>query len=284
MHLQEARALYIKQNILSADQFHEVAWQSVHTTLHGLPKMFQLFASKQVFNTAAVLHNLAKQRGHEQFGNICPSCTLVPETCEHILTCSEAGRHQNLNRQIQNIHKWLQEVDTSPDLSYLITAFLLTRGTMMDKGRPIPVEHPFIDFIRSQEIIGWRCTMEGMVSKELLRLDLSDILLPSSKLTKDRWVHGLISRLLEATHGQWIYQNLTIHDSISGLIATKGKESLLQEIETQIEQGGEGLSEHDLWMLDVNLRNLEETSGEREAYWLLAIQTARERFRISQPH
>ncbi|KAL7522706.1 hypothetical protein ACHAWX_007384 [Stephanocyclus meneghinianus] len=90
----------------------------------------------------------------------------------------------------------------------------------------------------------------------------------------------LITRLLEATHGQWIYRNLTIHDRVSGLLKTHEKEHLLREIETQIDKGAEGLNEHDLWMLDLNLKNIEQSSGEQETYWLIAIKTARERHRI----
>ncbi len=39
--------------------------------------------------------------------------------------------------------------------------------------------------------------------------------------------------------------------------------------------GGDGLMEEDQWMLEVNLGDLENTSGEREEYWLLAIKAAR---------
>jgi hypothetical protein len=93
-------------------------------------------------------------------------------------------------------------------------------------------------------------------------------------------MQGLITKLLEATHGQWIYRNLTIHDRTSGHIVTQDKEQLLQEIESQMEQGGEHLPEQDAWMLDVNLGSLESSTGEREAYWLLAIKTAREQARL----
>jgi hypothetical protein len=39
--------------------------------------------------------------------------------------------------------------------------------------------------------------------------------------------------------------------------------------------GEEGLLEEDLWMLEVNLGDLETTGGEQEEYWLLAIRAAR---------
>jgi hypothetical protein len=89
-------------------------------------------------------------------------------------------------------------------------------------------------------------------------------------------------KLLEATHGVWIYQNLAMHRSTSGLLATQEKEQLIQEIETQIEKGGNGLAEQDKWMLEIDLDRLDRSSGERESYWLLAIKTARSHYSLSQ--
>jgi hypothetical protein len=49
----------------------------------------------------------------------------------------------------------------------------------------------------------------------------------------------------------------------------------LKEIEEQIELGEAGLLEEDNWMLEVNLGDMENSSGEQEEYWLLAIKAAR---------
>ena len=124
--------------------------------------------------------------------------------------------------------------------------------------------------------------MEGMVSKELLALDPFDVICPSCKISHVEWVHTLIRKLLEATHGVWIYRNITMHDKIAGLVATKEKEQLIQEIEKQIELGGEGLAEQDKWMIEIDPLSLVASLGVRKSYWLLAIQTARSRFNLSQ--
>ena len=121
-----------------------------------------------------------------------------------------------------------------------------------------------------------------MVSKTLLHLDRQDILVPNNFMSINQWMAGLITALLEATHGVWIYRNITIHDAVSGMVATRGKEQLNKEIEKQIEQGGEGLAEEERWMVEVNLDNMGNSSGERESYWLPAIRAARERYRMRQ--
>ncbi len=53
------------------------------------------------------------------------------------------------------------------------------------------------------------------------------------------------------------------------------KEELLLEIERQWDLGDDGLLEEDKYLAEVNLGDLETTSGERLHYWLLAIKTAR---------
>jgi hypothetical protein len=73
-----------------------------------------------------------------------------------------------------------------------------------------------------------------------------------------------------------------VHDCISGALATARKEELQKAIEDELELGGEGLAEEDLYLLEINLDDLETTSGEDQTYWLLAIRAAREWRKLQQ--
>ena len=53
-------------------------------------------------------------------------------------------------------------------------------------------------------------------------------------------------------------------------------------IEEQIEKGSEGLDEQDRYLLDINLEDLETSSGQDQYYWLVAIQAVREHRAITQ--
>ncbi len=77
------------------------------------------------------------------------------------------------------------------------------------------------------------------------------------------------------THGQWIYRNLLVHDRTTGILETQKKEELQAAIEAQQDLVPEGLADEDKFLLEVRLEDLEETSGDRQAYWLLAIEAAR---------
>ena len=91
---------------------------------------------------------------------------------------------------------------------------------------------------------------------------------------------GLIQQLLQITHVQWIYRNVLVHDKTTGTLVTAHKEELRTEIDQQLELGTEGLLEEDHYLLELNLSDLATTNGERQEYWLLAIQAARRASRI----
>ena len=117
--------------------------------------------------------------------------------------------------------------------------------------------------------------MEGMFTKEMMPIQADYVELGECTLTLDKWAQGLVVKLLKVTHGQWLYRNVHVHDAVSGVAATARKEEIRQFVEDQIELGEEGLEESDYYLLEVNLEDLESTSGEEQHYWLLQIQAAR---------
>jgi hypothetical protein len=94
-------------------------------------------------------------------------------------------------------------------------------------------------------------------------------------MSPTHWAQGLILKHLKATHGQWIYRNIQIHDAVAGTQAILRKEAIQWEIEEQMELGEAGLLEEDHWMMEVNLGDMETNTGEKEEYWLVAIKAAR---------
>jgi hypothetical protein len=59
-------------------------------------------------------------------------------------------------------------------------------------------------------------------------------------MNPDKWAQGLILKLLESTHGQWIYRNIQIHDTVSNTQSTLRKEGFQREIKEQMEMGNVG--------------------------------------------
>ena len=67
-------------------------------------------------------------------------------------------------------------------------------------------------------------------------------------------------------------RNFLIHDNVSGMLALERKEDLQIAIEEQQAMGLDGLAEEDRYLMEINLDDLETTSGEYQAYWLLQLK------------
>lgn len=62
------------------------------------------------------------------------------------------------------------------------------------------------------------------------------------------WAKGLVVKLLETTHMQWLYWNIHVHNAIFSALTTPKKEELQKAIEDELALGGEGLAEEDLYL------------------------------------
>ena len=84
----------------------------------------------------------------------------------------------------------------------------------------------------------------------------------SPLITPTVW-SGEAIKLLEATHGQWLYRCVKTHDNVAGTSLAKARKEQLQlDIERQQDMGiGDNWEREDQYLVEVNLEDLESTSG-----------------------
>ena len=268
-HRHLAKTNFHSLGILSAQEFEYIDWEMVYDTLRTVPRLFQVWACKQVMGIAGTME------WDKSTVRVCPSCTVARDTCAHVLACSHEGRVMTLKHTLELTEEWLEDAETNPDLLDCIMEYAHGRGGKTMASICEGLDGQFLLMAREQDAIGWRRFMEGMICKRMRSIQFDYHHHQGTHMKPKRWASGLIQKLLEATHGQWIYRNIQIHDSVAGTQVTLRKEAIQREIEEQLAMGGIGLLEEDQWILEVNLGDLENTGGEQEEYWLLAIKAAR---------
>ncbi len=166
-------------------------------------------------------------------------------------------------------------VDTDPDLRKCIVEYAKGRGTITMSEICWNMDAQFWK-IADQDEISRQWFMEGMVSKGFREIQTTYSAINGSNVSPKQWTTGVVVKLLEATHGQWLYRCIQVHDRTQGTLAMLRKEELQKEIKAQQEMGYGGLLEEDQYLAEVNLEDLETSSGERQEYWLVAIRATRE--------
>jgi hypothetical protein len=72
----------------------------------------------------------------------------------------------------------------------------------------------------NQDQIRWRQFMEGMVCKKICGIQEVYSMIKGAHTSAAQWTTGLILKLLEITHSQWLYRNMQVHNAIVGTCAT----------------------------------------------------------------
>ena len=187
-----------------------------------------------------------------------------------------------VTHSIDLLEQWLVEVDTDLDFWECLVDYARGRGgrTMTEICRGL--DNRYRRVAEEQDAIGWRRFMEGMICRGLRGLQELYTTVEGSNVSGEQWATRVVIKLLKTTHGQWLYWCIQVHDKFSRIQATQQKEDLQLQmgIEAQQDMGWEDLTKEDQYLAEVNLEDLEHTLGERQEYWLVAIQAAREASRL----
>jgi hypothetical protein len=210
----------------------------------------------------------------------CRSCRQVRESCGYILVCDHAGRVEALMILISLMNDWMEEVETDPVLRRCIVRYAKGRGNRSMLEICWGEGEPYERMASAQDSIRWRRFMEGMVCQDMQALQELYTMVEGSSQLATAWASGLVIWLLEITHGQWLYRCVQVHDKLHGTLITERKKDLQRQIEEEIDKGWNDLMEEDEYLAEVNLEDLENTNGERQEYWLVAICAAREASRL----
>ena len=86
----------------------------------------------------------------------------------------------------------------------------------------------FVRWVVHKTKIGWQHFMEGMILKAIIPIQVDYVEIGACNITLEAWSQGLVTKLLNATHGQWLYCNLHMHDDITGVSDKTRKEETQQ--------------------------------------------------------
>ncbi len=159
--------------------------------LHGLPQLFQIWATKHVLGIVGTMKFLANQ---DYRSHLCPSCLECKETCKHISRCPDVGRTLAFKQSAQWVEAWLDKNSTHPDLQSFLLRYLRGRGTIKCYECSVDnLPHILQDFVVSQDVIGWDNFVIGMVSSKLLPIQSAYSYNSRSSSHATRWISGLIT-------------------------------------------------------------------------------------------
>ena len=90
----------------------------------------------------------------------------------------------------------------------------------------------------------------------------------------DYWARGLISRLLEIVHQQWLYRNATVHMALQDGLPQAKHEEILAQIENCLGIDLSDLLEEDHVLLRVDFELLAVGTATKKLEWIAGMESA----------
>jgi hypothetical protein len=136
-------------------------------------------------NLAATNKNL-RQQHHDRRSNKCPCCTIHVETADHVILCPKEGRVEVFTQSLLALERWLYDADMDPELADCIVEYVQRRGQKTMEVIVQEAQRRFNAMGQSQDRIGWRRFLEGMILKEITGLQQQYYVLNGSKMSLEK--------------------------------------------------------------------------------------------------
>ena len=266
-----AKKFYQRHRIM-IQGFDDVAWSPLRDVLKGKAPQYRLWLTKTTSNCCGS-QQMLHRCGHEADA-LCPLCKEQPETSKHQLKCTHVGRNELYQEDVLALIQTLDKMDTCPDLLGCLETYLQRKGEVSFTETTSSAPH--LESIGlAQDRISWLHFMEGKISHEMVSYQDSCYQDAGSIRTGKSWAKHLITKLLDITHGQWIYRNVFVHGKQEDGLSTKEREELQLKLEQQYIEGGTTLLDKDKHLMEVDFTGLWARSGIDKQYWYRAMVQAR---------
>jgi hypothetical protein len=214
----------------STDKFEAIDWESLRDVLSKKPDMYGIWLSKQTIGICATRKNMARILGLDD--DRCPNCLESPEQSTHLNRCKDPGRSELYESDVNELSAWMaKNSNTDMELRFWLITYLLFRGerSMLSLGELPPALHEVASDI---DKIGWVDMMHGRMPLSLLTLQQSHCAMTGSRMTGKDWMRAFITKILDISHGQWMYRNFSLHNKTRGHLQLQRQTEVLAEIAT----------------------------------------------------
>ena len=110
------------------------------------------------------------------------------------------------------------------------------------------------------DLIGWVDLLHGRIPTSLRVYQQSYCASMNSRMNGADWAKAFVTKLLNITHGQWMYRNFSLHNKSQGHLQLTQQAEVLSEIATLAASRPEDIPREGRFLLEVEVINLDTQS------------------------
>jgi hypothetical protein len=250
-----------------------VDWERLDLALKNKADMYKVWRSKQHSGFCGTMVQVGCYSGKLLPDKRCPNCRRW-EMAAHLMLCPDNKCTRLLVKNVDELTTWMsQDNRTDPEILYWIPKYILIRGDKLLSTMGF-MSPQFKALATSQDHIGWRDFTEGHISAHFCTIQTFHLAMSSSYLNREDWTKQLISKILQITHSQCIFWNISLHDKMHRYLHNKKADEIMQQINVLLDLAPEEVPKDSRFLLKINFSELSSYHLETQKYWTLAVDAA----------
>jgi hypothetical protein len=129
-----------------------------------------------------------------------------------------------------------------------------------------PMSAAMYKVAHSQDAIGWTEFLHGKVSTKMREMQQAYCLLTNTNLNGDDWMVELTGKLIDITHSQWLYQNVTLHHLTKDYLRQRTEREIQQEMDRLAHTSDLDFSNKNRYLLEIAVRPSDVSNATHNAY------------------
>lgn len=127
-HLARTQAceFYVNDLKWTSEQFKEVDWASLNSSLAKKKNIYTLWLAKQA-STFCGTRLQVSRRMTPGADDRCPNCLMPEERAVHLNLCRDSMRTRQFRKSVEELQKWMESSSTQPELLFWLPKYLLAR-------------------------------------------------------------------------------------------------------------------------------------------------------------
>jgi len=254
-----------------------INWNAIEAATRCLPLHRQIWATKFVSGFCGVAEKMKERDQWES--NLCPLCMQQSENAMHVLLCRDHRALQKYQTLLQQLHEYLDNQLTNPDIiiSIISTLSPINTDTFSYNLPPNP------DFTcalaaQQQDIIGRNNMFKGHIStawKDAQQQYLEFRDEEHSKSKAELWAKNLVSRMYLFSFEMWDHRNMIVHTRTEERLNKMESDALRTQIQKAYDQGDTDLRNAEKKLMKEGLqKTLAKPVREKKA-WLASINASK---------
>ena len=266
---------------LSAAIVNDIDWDTIERASKTLTIKRKLWLMKYASGFAPTASKMYQRKEWEN--DLCPICMCERETTSHLFSCQHHSSHEHRMKMILQFRKWLQAIQTAPEIVECFTLFLTAgKNATFTEMIPSNIESNERQILiqqaaRSQDSMGWDSFCRGWLSTTWKKLQQK--YLEEKDLTRRRtsrsWASYVVQYIYQIVYEQWEFRNSVVSASAKNKASMSERNKLANDVRKQFELGICTLRPVDHHLLDQGIQNILLKDIKSQKYWIRKCEVSR---------